>query len=113
MNKRKLGGEWEQKACSYLSGQGYFILTTNYNCPFGEIDIIASEKNIVAFIEVKYRKTTAFGYAAEAVTPSKQRTIRKTAMYYLTEKLHSTEVYCRFDVVCVDDNKITLIKEAF
>lgn len=113
MNKRRLGSEWEQRACSYLSGQGYFILATNYNCPFGEIDIIASEKNTVVFIEVKYRSSASFGYAAEAVTPRKQKTIRSTAMYYLTEKLHSTEVDCRFDVVCIDKDKITLIKDAF
>lgn len=113
MNKRKLGSHWEQKACGYLSDHGYVILTTNYTCPIGEIDIIALEQNILVFIEVKYRKTDAYGYAAEAVTPKKQHTIRKTAAYYLTEKIHSVDADCRFDVVCIDCDIITLIKDAF
>lgn len=113
MNKRKLGKEWEEKACRYLSDNGYFILATNYTCPIGEIDIIASEHNTIAFVEVKYRKRSEYGYAAEAVTPKKQHTLQKTAMYYLTEKIHSVDVDCRFDVVCIDHDIITLIKDAF
>lgn len=113
MNKRKLGKKWEEKACRYLSEHGYFILTTNYTCPIGEIDIIASEHNRIVFVEVKYRNSSAYGYAAEAVTPKKQRTIQKAAMYYLTEKIHSDHIDCRFDVVCIDHDIITLIKDAF
>jgi putative endonuclease len=113
MNRRKIGSDWEKRACAYLMEQGYFILTTNYNCPFGEIDIIASQHKTIIFIEVKYRSDDSCGYAAEAVTQHKQNSIKKTAMYYLTEKIHSFDVDCRFDVVCIDGEEVSHIQNAF
>lgn len=125
MNNRQTGTRWEQRAVSYLIQQGYEILECNYRCSYGEIDIIAKEPlkchrdfspvpaGILCFVEVKYRNSTRCGFAVEAVTPSKQRTIRRVALHYMTTILHDCRVLCRFDVLGFDREHITLIRDAF
>lgn len=113
MNKRKLGKEWEEKVCTFLLEKGYFIVAVNFSCPCGEIDIIALKGSTLVFVEVKYRKTAQYGYAAEAVTSKKQAAIRKTAMHYLMVKNQSFDTECRFDVIGIDNGVITHIENAF
>lgn len=84
MHARSQFGLWgEEQAAKYLEGKGYEIVERNYRCPYGEIDIIASYRGEISFIEVKSRQTTAFGSAAAAVTRSKQNKIHSTAFHYL------------------------------
>ena len=59
--KKELGQKGEDLALRFLKKNGYRIYTTNYSCKLGEIDIIAKEKDTLAFIEVKTRTSTAFG----------------------------------------------------
>lgn len=113
MNTRQRGTEWEQEARCYLESKGYFIIGMNFFCPFGEIDIIAAKDNDIVFIEVKYRKSAKYGYAVEAVTPMKQRKIRKTAMYYLAGHEKFAQAGCRFDVIAIDAGEITHFEDAF
>lgn len=113
MNNRRTGMDYETKACEYLCKNGYEILERNFANRMGEIDIIGKESGNLCFIEVKYRKNKDSGYAAEAVTKKKQQTIMKVAGYYLTKMKYATNQPCRFDVVAIDDNKVTLIKNAF
>lgn len=119
MYKNKLLGTYgEQTAINYLESQGYIILSTNYRCKLGEIDIIAADGDIIAFIEVKTRRSEKFGQPRESVNYSKQMKIVKTALHYITKK-KLTDWMSRFDVVEVfvgSDNivdSITLIKDAF
>ena len=113
MNKRKVGAAYEEKAAAYLQSRGYFILCRNFFSRQGEIDIIAREGGYLVFIEVKYRKNGAKGDPAEAVTPAKQRVICRTADYYRLKKGYGEETPCRFDVVAVLGEEITLYKDAF
>ncbi len=113
VNRRKLGTEWEERAVTYLKEQQYEILKQNYRCRYGEIDIIARKMQIIVFVEVKYRNSDTYGTAIEAVTVSKQNTIRKVAQHYLTTQLHSLEKPCRFDVIAIDQGKISHIQNAF
>jgi putative endonuclease len=82
----------------------------------GEMDIIAREKDTLAFIEVKTRTTTEFGPPQLAVTSSKQRQLSKVALNYLKEK-KLEDVKARFDVVAIllvqKGEEIELIKDAF
>lgn len=111
-NKRAVGTLYEKQACEYLKNKGYKILICNYRCKCGEIDIIAEDGAYLVFCEVKYRKTGKKGNPLEAVTLSKQRTISKCAMMYMLS--HGlTEVPCRFDVVGILGDEITLLKNAF
>ena len=110
MNTRQRGKEWEQKVCRYLKDKGYFIVDVNFACACGEIDIIAAQRQTLVFIEVKYRRNARYGYALEAVTPAKQKKIRRTADVYLAKHAGAD---CRFDVIGIDDGEITHIEDAF
>jgi putative endonuclease len=88
----------ETLAASYLTTRGWQIVDRNVRFREGEIDIIAARGGILAFVEVKTRRSAAFGSPAEAVTPRKQRKIRALASRYLAEQ-HPGARAIRFDVV--------------
>lgn len=112
-----LGEEGEEETVKYLRRRGYNILEKNYRCELGEIDIIAREKNYLAFIEVKTRESLSYGLPQLAVGKRKQRQISRVALYYLTEQGLLGKADCRFDVVAVTKSdkgeQIELIKDAF
>ena len=97
-NKPGKGEYGEIIAEGYLRAKGYAILETRYKCPYGEIDLIASNGGTTAFIEVKLRKTSKAGSAAESVTPQKQRRIIHSALHYIAARNLTGEIY-RFDVI--------------
>ena len=102
----------EEIAKNYLKEQGYKLIKTNFKNKIGEIDIIAYDKDILAFIEVKYRKNSQFGLPREAVNAVKQRKIRLVASAYIN-KYKLFDKQCRFDVLEILDKEITLIKDCF
>lgn len=85
MNKSALGHYGETFAASVLEEKGYRILTRNFRCKEGEIDLIAEKGQRLCFIEVKTRQSVRFGVAAESVTKEKQRRIRRSAAIYLRQ----------------------------
>lgn len=118
LNNREIGKIGEGIARCYLLESGYSILETNYSTRYGEIDIIAKDRQTVAFIEVKTRRKVNFGYPREAVNWHKQLKIKSMAEYYiLSKKLQDTPM--RFDVIEVfldEDNNaksVTILKSAF
>ena len=116
MQNKELGKKGEEVAFRFLKKNGYRILERNYVCKLGEIDIIAKEKDTLAFIEVKTRTSTLFGPPQLAVTHSKQMQLSKAALYFLKEK-RMENVKARFDVMAIlleqTGEKIELIKDAF
>ncbi|MCE5287067.1 MAG: YraN family protein [Pelosinus sp.] len=98
MNHITTGEIGEAIAADFLERQGYKILVCRYRCKIGEIDIIAKRKNTLVFVEVKTRRTTAFGRPSEAVNLRKQQKIISTALCYLNEK-RELSAACRFDIV--------------
>ena len=94
------GHEGEQLALLHLKGLGYRIICRNYRCPLGEIDIIAQHRDVLVFVEVKSRRSQAFGSAKQAITPAKQHKLSQVAWHYL-QKHNLTEAKARFDVVTV------------
>ncbi len=109
-----VGRAGERAACRYLKQKGYRILARNYSRSFGkiigEIDIVAQKGDIVSFVEVKTRKTEAFGLPCEAVTKEKQRKIIRTAYNYI-EEYHLDSSYS-FDIIEVlhDGHKIKTLR---
>ena len=112
-NRRQTGADYEELACRYLRAQGYRIRQTNYRCRQGEIDIVAMDGQELVFIEVKYRASESGGGPLSAVTYRKQRTISRVALYYLFQHHLPDTTPCRFDVIGITDEKVTLIKDAF
>jgi len=72
MQKKELGNKGEELAIRFLKKNGYRIIGRNYACKMGEMDIIAKEKDILVFIEVKTRTSATFGPPQLAVNPRKQ-----------------------------------------
>lgn len=91
-------GAWgEALAAEYLRKKRYTILATNFRTRMGEIDLIASNRRYLVFVEVKLRKNADFAMAREFVDARKQRKIRDTAQWYLAT--HPTDLQPRFDVI--------------
>ena len=116
-NNASLGKKGEQLALDHLIALGYTIEARNYRCPFGEVDIIARDKEILVFIEVKTRRSHSAGFPEEAVTPLKQEQIKKIAQGYCA-KNGLLETESRFDVISLsyEENggfSISHFKDAF
>lgn len=113
MNKRAVGTSFEEKAAAYLSKNGYHILQKNFRCRLGEVDLIGRNDDYLCFIEVKYRSGLTRGFPSEAITPLKIKRITRTAQFYMLSHNIPPNTPCRFDVVVILENEISLIKNAF
>ena len=111
-----LGQRGEELAALALEQRGYTILARNYRTPVGELDIVARDRQHLLFVEVKTRRTAAFGVPAEAVGAQKQRQIMRVAQWYLANARYP-DLQPRFDVIAVlvghDAPVITHIPNAF
>lgn len=98
MGKNNLSGAWgEAVAAEYLKKKHYKIIGTNYRSRFGEIDLIAANREHLVFVEVKTRKSADFAMAREFVGYTKQNRLRATAEIYLAA--YPTSLQPRFDVI--------------
>jgi len=117
LNKnQKFGIKAEIFAAKLLRKRGYKIIKQNYRTKFGEIDIIAKEKDTIVFVEVKARSNENFGNPKLGVNKKKQKQISMVALYYL-KTTNQSKAKARFDVVSfslkTDTPKIEIIKNAF
>ncbi len=102
---RAFGEQQEKIAARYLAEQGLQLICMNYQCKLGEIDLIMRTARELVFVEVRYRKSNAFGSAVESVDLRKQRKLWRTAQSYL-KTLHLTNrVPCRFDILGISPEK--------
>lgn len=109
MHNQLIGKRGEKIAKEYLKKNGYKIITTNYYTKFGEIDIIAEEKDTLVFIEVKTRTNKKYGEAIEAINYKKQKSILKVAEYYISKhKMYDKNI--RIDAVEVLISDKILVK---
>ena len=113
MNTRKQGAQKEEQICAYLLSKGVRIRERNFRCRQGEIDLIGYDGEYLVFFEVKYRSSQSMGSAAEAVGYAKQKRICRVADYYrvIHHCMENTPV--RFDVVAIDGERVTWLKNAF
>lgn len=95
----ELGARAEDVVAKYLAAQRFKILARNVRYPYGEIDLVAMDGDILVFVEVKYRRSTKFASPFEAVTSAKQKKIIRAAQAYLQK--FKSEPVCRFDVIAV------------
>jgi putative endonuclease len=99
--RRQLGRRGEQIAAQHLQQQGYEILTRNWRCEWGEIDIVAREGDTLAFVEVRTRRGERFGTPEESITPDKKAHMIAAAQTYLQEQ-GLEEVDWRIDVTAIE-----------
>lgn len=101
----QLGKAGEDFTRQWLKDNNYTILATNYRTKYGEIDIIAQQKNMLAFVEVKLRSQDYFNLS-QVITASKQKKIIASAKEYaLCHKVsHNTHIF-RFDIALLHGTK--------
>lgn len=115
--RQRSGYAAEAYASDYLSAQGLQFLARNLRCKAGEIDLIVRDGPVLVFVEVRARRNARFGGAAASVNRAKQEKLIRAALYFLprlTERYFAGQLpACRFDVVCVQDDDLTWLKNAF
>jgi putative endonuclease len=111
MNRK--GESAEALAGAYLQARGLVIAERNYRCRFGEIDIVARDGRMLVFVEVRRRRSDAFGGPAESITAAKRRRLISAARHYLVHTRDASP--CRFDAVLIrgEPPRIEWVRDAF
>lgn len=109
---KRLGGRAEALAEAFLKRRGFTILARNYRCRFGEIDLVAETGATLVFVEVRARRSEAYGGAGGSITAAKRRRLVAAARHYLAA---TGERAARFDVVLVrgEPPQLEWIPDAF
>lgn len=112
------GLRYEDQAREYLQGRGLRLLAQNFSSRNGEIDLIMRDHDTICFIEVKFRKSMAYGGAASSIPISKQRKIVKTALFYIAGRRQLASQPLRFDAFLIQrqidgSDQIDWIQNAF
>ena len=110
--RQRLGVAGEQRAARWYEANGYTVLDRNWRCREGELDLVVGRGRQLIFCEVKTRSTATHGVPAAAVTPAKQRRIRRLALLWL-EAHPNRSGELRFDVAAVLAGVIEVIEGAF
>ena len=94
-----LGQAGEGIARRYLEERGYALLEANYRCRWGEVDLVMEHEGSVVFVEVRTKRSSAFGTPEESVTAGKRKRLTATAYTYLQE--HELDVPFHIDLVAI------------
>lgn len=112
------GGNAERRALKFLQKNGLILISKNFRCRLGEIDLVMLDGCCVVIVEVRYRKNGHFASAAESVDRRKQGKLVRTAAMFLGRQPKYSSHPVRFDVIAFDqvqdrDCKLQWIKDAF
>ncbi|MGQ0657034.1 MAG: YraN family protein [Chromatiales bacterium] len=111
-------GIWaEEVAAAQLQQSGLTLLARNYRCRGGELDLVMRERELLVFVEVRFRGREDYGSPAESVDARKQRRLILSARHYLQTHPQSAQCDSRFDVVLVGGDRrqptVEWIRNAF
>lgn len=102
MHDNKTIGDWaEEIACQHIRQQGWHILARNFHCRGGELDIVAQRQEKLAFVEVKYRRSQAYGGPLTSITQHKRQRLIKAAQVFLQTRPQLKPLQARFDVIAI------------
>ena len=112
-----LGEAYESIACAHLQAAGLSLLTRNFSTRFGELDLVMRERDILVFVEVRYRARSRFGNGAESITAGKRARLAITAEQYRQAHPRLNALPCRFDVIAMSGDakapQIDWLRNAF
>lgn len=108
MSKR--GQKAEELAAEYLKSEGHYVVTKNYFCYRGEIDLITFDNNYLVFVEVKKRGKTSYVSPEESITREKKARLIKCSKRWIMENDYRGDT--RFDVIAISDGEIRHYKNA-
>lgn len=97
-----VGRQAEDTALTWLENQGLELVTRNFSCKAGEIDLVMRDGHVICFVEVRYRSSRQHASGAESITRAKIAKLIRTAEVYLQKFPGNEETEYRFDVVSID-----------
>ncbi len=91
----------ETLAKDFLVARGYSCLAENYTVQGAELDLVMKDHEIIVIVEVRQRKSSHFGSAAESISVAKLKRLQHAALHYLLQHFKRDDVPVRFDAVLV------------
>ncbi|MEQ6121400.1 YraN family protein [Reichenbachiella sp. MALMAid0571] len=110
-DKHSLGLRAEDRACVFLNAQGFEIVERNYRYKRGEIDIIASNQEMMIFVEVKYRSNLSYGNPEDFVSENQKRLVIESADNFLHNINWKKNI--RFDIIAINSDSLEHFTDAF
>jgi putative endonuclease len=110
--RHRQGVAAEQRAMRYLQSRGWSVVAHRFRAGRAEIDLIARRGYLVAFVEVKFRRSEGFGRPVEAVTGAKRRELVRAARAWVDRHGLPSDVY-RFDCIAIQNNDLDHVEDAF
>ncbi len=101
--RKKLGAWGESFALDYLVKKGYEFIEKNYHTRFGEIDLIMRKDGQLVAVEVKTRKSNAFGIAEYSINRKKFQAIQ-SAMFVFVESHEDLNPEWQLDILVIEKN---------
>ena len=95
----------EDVAKTYLLSQGYEVLAENYSIRGGEVDLIVCKNGLTVFVEVRQRRHSRFGSAAESISVQKLARLTKTALHFMLNHYQRDDLAMRFDAILLSGSK--------
>ena len=115
--RKAIGLLGEELALAHLVSHGLTLVTRNYRCKLGELDLVMLDGKTLVLVEVRCRSRKDYGGAAASVTWDKQRRLARAAEHLLMKRAELRRYPARFDVIAITtgepDAKIDWIKSAF
>ena len=99
---KQRGDAAEAQARQYLEQHGLRLLAQNWRCRVGELDLVMLDADTVVFVEVRYRRYSAWGGAAASVDARKREKLSRAAQLFLQQESRWAKYPCRFDVIAIN-----------
>jgi putative endonuclease len=99
--RQGLGAAGERLARRHLERQGYQFVAANWRRPYGELDLIMRDGDVLAFVEVKTRRGERLGAAEETVSPAQSRRLLRAAQSFVAERPDLANLFWRIDLIAV------------
>ncbi len=103
LNRTAIGKRGEELARRFFEERKDNIVAHNFRSRYGEIDLILRRDKAYRFVEVKYRRSRAYGLPQSAVVKYKQQRIRRAALFWLQQRHLPLDCELHFDVLAIDE----------
>ncbi|GAA0714163.1 YraN family protein [Dokdonella soli] len=105
MNARAAGARYEDIALAHLERCGLALITRNFSCRHGELDLVMRDRDTIVFVEVRYRRggrrAAAFGDGVDSISAAKRMKLVRAAEVFLSAHPRLAHHACRFDVLAI------------
>jgi putative endonuclease len=113
VDRKAEGDAREAQARASLERAGLRLVGSNVRYRVGELDLVMLDREVLVFVEVRYRREHDFGGALASVTRSKQQKLTRAATQFLAAHAQHARRACRFDVVAIGDAGTDWVRDAF